>query len=86
MPPSCALLGGFAICVYGLRCCGNIMRTRNVSEALCLVIFRVRRSRGEMYTGHGRLCVCMSVCLSVAAFPHYLTNLDVTWGNGSGAV
>jgi len=27
------------------------------------ITFRVRHSRGEMYTGHGRLCVCM--CVSV---------------------
>jgi len=31
-----------------------------------MVTFRVRRSRGEMYIGRGRLCVC----LSLAAFPH----------------
>jgi len=35
------------------------------------------RSRGKMYIGHGRLCVC----LSLAAFPHYCMDLDVTWGN-----
>ena len=33
-------------------------------------MFRVRCSRGEMYTGpgvsdHGHLCVCLSVCLSI---------------------
>ena len=33
-----------------------------------------------MYTGHGRLCVCLSVCLSLAAFPHYCTDQDVSWG------
>jgi len=42
MLPSCALLGGFAI-MHGLRCYGNVTRTRNVSEymlvlALCLVV------------------------------------------------
>jgi len=31
-----------------------------------------------------RVCVCVSVCLSLAAFPHYCTDSDVTWGNGSG--
>jgi len=31
MPPSCTLLGGFAS-VHGLRCYGNITRTRNVSQ------------------------------------------------------
>ena len=33
-----------------------------------------------MYIGHLRLCVC----LSLAAFPHYCTDPDVTWGNGRG--
>jgi len=33
--------------------------------SLTYVTFRVRRSRGEMYIGHGRLCVCVSACLSV---------------------
>ena len=50
------------------------------------VRFRVRRSRGEMYTGHRRLCVsvclsaCLSVSLSLTAFPHYCTDPDVAWG------
>jgi len=26
----------------------------------------------------------VSVCLSLAAFPHYCTEPDVTWGNGRG--
>jgi len=30
-----------------------------------------------MYCGHARVCV--SVCLSAAACPHYCTDLDVTW-------
>jgi len=42
-----------------------------VELACNLITFRVRHSRGEMYVGHGRLCVCLSVCLSLAAFPHY---------------
>ena len=29
------------------------------------ITFRMRRSRGEMHICHGRLCVCMSVCLCV---------------------
>jgi len=33
-----------------------------------------------MYSGHFRLCVC----LSLAAFSHYCTDADVTWGNGRG--
>ena len=40
-----------------------------------VVTFRVRRSRGEMYTGHDRLCVC----LSLAAFRHCCTDPDVSW-------
>ena len=32
-----------------------------------LITFRMSRSRREMYSGHGRLCVCVraSVCLPV---------------------
>ena len=30
-----------------------------------LLTFRVSRRRREMYIGHARLCVCLSVCLSV---------------------
>jgi len=41
-----------------------------------MITFRVSRSRGEMYIGHGRLCVC----LSLAAFPHYYMDPDVSWG------
>jgi len=29
-------------------------------------------------------CVCVCVCLSIAAWPHYCTDPDVTWGNGGG--
>ena len=43
----------------------------------------MRRSRGEMYSGHGWLFVCV-VCLSLAVLPHYGTDPDVTWGNGRG--
>jgi len=30
-----------------------------------------------------RASVCVCVCLSVAACPHYCTDPDVTWGSGS---
>ena len=31
--------------------------------------------------GHGRhVSVCLSACLSLAAFPHYCTDPDVSWG------
>jgi len=39
----------------------------------------------KMYSGHSRLCVCvtvyLSVYLSLAACPHYCMDPDVTWGN-----
>ena len=41
-----------------------LARLRQIRDPLKLLIFRVRRSRGEMYIGHGHLCVC----LSLAAF------------------
>jgi len=44
------------------------------------VTFRVSGRRREMYSGHGCLCVC----LSLAAFPHYCTYPDVTWQNVRG--
>jgi len=46
---------------------------------ITIITFHVKCSQGEMYIGQGRLCVC----LSLATFPHYCTDLDVTWGNGS---
>jgi len=51
---------------------------------LLLFTFRVSRRRREMYCGYARLCVCLSVCLSAAACPHYCTDPDVTWGTGKG--
>jgi len=47
-----------------------------------VVTFRVSHRRREMYCGHPRLCVCMSVsvCLSAAACLHYCTEPDVTRG------
>ena len=35
-----------------------------------------------MHIGHARLC--LSVCLSLAAFRHYCMDPDVSWGNGRG--
>ena len=35
-----------------------------------LIIFHVRRSRGEMYTNHGRLCVCLSVPRRIPTLLH----------------
>ena len=46
----------------------------------------MRHRRGQMCIGHGHMCmcICLSVCLSLVAFPHYCTDPDVTWRNGSG--
>jgi len=52
----------------------------NLHVYYILVTFRVRRSRSEMYIGHDRLWVC----LSLTTFLHYCMDLDVTWGNGRG--
>jgi len=30
--------------------------------------------------------ICVSVCLSIAAFLHYSTEPDITWRNGRGAL
>ena len=54
------------------------------SYNVTVITFRVRRSRRALYIGHGRLCVCVSVCLSRAAFPRYWTDPDVSWVNGTG--
>jgi len=45
-----------------------------------LVTFHVRHSRSKMCISHSGLCVW----LSLAAFPYYCTDPDVTWGNGTG--
>jgi len=49
-----------------------------------IITFLVSRKRREMYCGHVRLCVCMSVCLCAVACPHYCTEPDVTWESGRG--
>jgi len=49
-----------------------------------VVTFRVSRRPREMHCGNARLCVCLSVCLSAAARPHYCTDPDVTWESGRG--
>jgi len=58
-----------------------LSRTSGERQSWCHYgTFRVRRSRGEMYTKLLVTRVCMSVCLSLAAFPHYCTDQAVTWG------
>jgi len=53
------------------------------------ITFRVRHSRSEMYSGHGRLCVYVFVCLLVCPSPHSHTLLygpGCDLGNGRGAL
>jgi len=35
-----------------------------------------------MYIRYDLMCDCLYVCLSLAAFPHYYINSDISWGNG----
>jgi len=49
-----------------------------------ILTFCVSRRRRKMYCGHPHLCVCLSVCLSMAACLHYCTDPDVTWWSGRG--
>jgi len=51
---------------------------------MVMITFRVSRRRREMYCGHSRLCVCVSICLSATVRPHYCTDHDVTYGSGRG--
>ena len=44
------------------------------------ITFRMRNTRGKVYIGH----ICLCVSLSLATFPHYCMDLDVTWGNDRG--
>ena len=44
-----------------------------------IITFCVSRRPREMYCGHARLCVSLSVCLSAAACLHYCMDPDVTW-------
>ena len=60
-----------------------LMRSVTTSSS-SVFTFRVRRSRGERYIDHARLCVCLSVCLSLASCLHYCTYPDVTCGYGTG--
>jgi len=51
----------------------------------CKMVVRVSRRPREMYCGHARLCVCLSIlCVCPRLHAHYCTEPDVTWGNGRG--
>jgi len=48
--------------------------------------FRVRHIAEAKLVTRVYVSVCLSVCLSLAAFPHYCTDPDVTWGTVGGAL
>jgi len=82
--------------VHGFPCYDNIAPNakcrRVLVLALCLVCFMCdkklhyisRESKTTRNVLWSRASVCLSVCLSAAACPHYYTDPDVTWGSGSG--
>jgi len=43
----------------------TLSRGNDCSSTARFITFRVSRRRRKMYCGHARLCVCLSVCLSV---------------------
>jgi len=62
----------------------TIHSVHRVCARLYIITFRVSRRPREMYCAWSRASVCLSVCLSAAACPHYCTDPDVTWGSGRG--
>ena len=44
-----------------LKCSFLTIKCTQLCTNWCRITFRVRRSRDEMYIGHGRLCVCVFV-------------------------
>jgi len=81
MPPYSFKVLFNVVNVYTIVSCTRVhVYTRASLLFTKLITLRVRRSRGEMYSGHGRLCVC----LSLAACLHECTAADVSWGNGTG--
>jgi len=70
---------------FAVRCLVPSVKVTTYILVICchllLVTFHVSCRWREMYIGHAHVCVCLCVCLSLATFPHYCTNPDVTWGN-----
>ena len=78
-PPSRQQSSDTPICRTGVT--GQVPSWVTLNTAVGFVTFRVRHSRGEMYIGHGRLCVCLSVPRRI---PVASTVQGDICGNGSG--
>ena len=66
----------------GLRLAHLLLAGNNtVAEVCSLLSALVAEAKSILVTA---VCVCVSVFLPVAAFAHYCTYPDVTWGNGTG--
>jgi len=48
--------------------------------SILFITFRMSRRSREMYIGHARLCVCVSVCLSPNSHTTARTRMQLTWG------
>ena len=57
---------------------GNTSRFVSILATFCVS----RGTTRNVYLSRASVCLC--VCLSLAAFPDYCTDPDVTWKNGSG--
>jgi len=56
-----------------------------VCVCVCIITFRVRRSRGEMYIGHGRVCVCLPVPRCIPTLLHGPGSTEVLCPRGHGS-
>jgi len=63
------------------------MKTELITEiaeiTFIIATFRVRRSRGEMYIGHGRLCVGLSVPRHIPTLLHGPGCKSAEWLKGA---
>jgi len=60
----------YILLLLGILCFLFLHLTWGVAEAKCILITAT--------------AICMSVCLSLTAFPHCCTDPDVSWGSGKG--
>jgi len=70
--------------LWFMRAIRITLTSATTTTVIRLITFCMSRRRRQMYCGHARLCVCMSVCLSASVCPHYCTDPDVTWRRGRG--